>query len=120
MAITKVLIVDDAAADRTNLQNIVASAGYEATAAASGREGMQRALEDKPDVIFLDILMQDMDGFELCRALRANEATKSTPIVIVSSKNQKADRVWALEQGATAYVAKPYTREDILERIRRL
>jgi twitching motility two-component system response regulator PilH len=64
--------------------------------------------------------MEDMDGFELCRGLRANEATRSTPIVIVSSKNQKADRMWALEQGATAYVAKPYRPEDILESIRRL
>jgi twitching motility two-component system response regulator PilH len=120
MAITRVLIVDDAAADRSNLQSIVTSAGYTATTAASGREGWERALHDKPDLIFLDILMEDMDGFELCRGLRANEATRSTPIIIVSSKNQKADRMWALEQGATAYVAKPYRPADILESIRRL
>jgi len=120
MSITRVLIVDDAAADRTNLQDIVRSAGYETTTAASGREGLERAIRDKPDLIFLDILMQDMDGFELCRGLRANASTKSTPIVIVSSKNQRADRMWALEQGATGYVAKPYSREDILESIRRL
>jgi twitching motility two-component system response regulator PilH len=120
MSITKVLIVDDAAADRSNLQSIVTAAGYVASTAASGREAMERALKDKPDLIFVDILMQDMDGFELCRGLRANEATKATPIVIVSSKNQRADRVWALEQGATAYVAKPYKPEDILESIRRL
>jgi twitching motility two-component system response regulator PilH len=120
MAITKVLIVDDAAADRTNLQTIVKAAGYETVTAASGLEGLERALKEKPDLIFLDILMQDMDGFELCRGLRANEATRSTPIIIVSSKNQRADRVWALEQGATGYVAKPYRREDILESIRRL
>jgi twitching motility two-component system response regulator PilH len=120
MAITKVLIVDDAATDRTNLQAIVKAAGYETMTAASGIEGLERALKERPDLIFVDILMQDMDGFELCRGLRANEATRSTPIIIVSSKNQRADRVWALEQGATGYVAKPYKREDILESIRRL
>jgi twitching motility two-component system response regulator PilH len=120
MAITKVLIVDDAAADRTNLQTIVKAAGYEAVTAASGLEGLERALKEKPDLIFLDILMQDMDGYELCRGLRANQATRSTPIIIVSSKNQRADRMWALEQGATGYVTKPYRREDILESIRRL
>lgn len=120
MVINKVLIVDDAAADRSNLQSIVTSAGYVASTAASGREAMERAVRDRPDIIFLDILMQDMDGFELCRGLRAHEATKSTPIVIVSSKNQKADRVWALEQGANAYVTKPYKPEDIIESIRRL
>jgi twitching motility two-component system response regulator PilH len=120
MGITKVLIVDDAATDRSNLQSIVTSAGYVASTAASGKEGMERALADKPDVILLDIMMQDMDGFQLCRGLRANEATKLTPIVIVSSKNQKADRVWALEQGATAYVSKPYKATDIIESLRRL
>lgn len=120
MSITKVLIVDDAATDRSNLQSIVTAAGYVVSTAASGKEGMERALADKPDVILLDIMMQDMDGFQLCRGLRANEATKSTPIVIVSSKNQKADRVWALEQGATAYVSKPYKPGDILDSIRRL
>jgi twitching motility two-component system response regulator PilH len=120
MSISKVLIVDDAATDRSNLQGIVTAAGFVATTAASGREGMERALADKPDVILLDILMQDMDGFELCRGLRANEATKKTPIVIVSSKSNKADRVWAMEQGATAYVTKPYKPEQILESIRRL
>src|SRR5262245_34174152 len=120
MTITKILIVDDAATDRSNLQSIVTSAGYVATTASSGREGMEMALKTKPDLILLDILMSDMDGFELCRTLRANEATKTTPIIMVSSKNQKADRVWALEQGATGYVPKPYTPKDILESIRRL
>ncbi len=120
MTISKVLIVDDAATDRSNLQNIVTAAGFIASTANSGREGMERALLDKPDVILLDILMQDMDGFELCRSLRAHETTKKTPIVIVSSKNNKADRIWAMEQGATAYVAKPYKPEEIVESIRRL
>jgi twitching motility two-component system response regulator PilH len=120
MQVNRVLIVDDAATDRSNLQNIVTSAGYVASTAASGREGLERAVQDKPDVIFIDILMADMDGFELCRGLRANAATKSTPIIVVSSKNQKADRVWAVEQGANAYVAKPYKAEDILDSIKRL
>jgi twitching motility two-component system response regulator PilH len=119
MAVTKVLIVDDAATDRSNLHSIVTAAGYIATTAASGHEGLQLALKEQPDLIFVDILMQDMDGFQLCRGLRANATTRATPIVIVSSKNQKADRVWALEQGATAYVAKPYRPEDILQSIRR-
>lgn len=119
MAITKVLIVDDAATDRSNLQSIVSSAGYVVTTASSGREGMERALAERPDLIFVDILMQDMDGFELCRGLRANATTRATPIVIVSSKNQRADRVWALEQGASAYVTKPYTSAEIIDSIRR-
>ena len=120
MTINRVLIVDDAATDRANLQSIVTAAGYVASTAASGREGMELALKTRPDAILLDILMQDMDGYELCRTLRANEATKSTPIIMVSSKNQKADRVWAAEQGATGYVPKPYKAQDIIDSLRRL
>ncbi len=120
MSISKVLIVDDAAADRSHLERIVTAAGYQATTASSGQDGLAMAVEKHPDLIFLDILMPDMDGFSLCRGLRANDETRGIPVVIVSSKNQKADRMWALEQGAAGYVTKPYEPEDILEQIRRL
>lgn len=120
MAITRVLIVDDAEADRSHLKTIVTAAGYHVRTASSGRDGLTQAVNEHPDLIFLDILMPDMDGFSLCRGLRANDATRAIPVVIVSSKNQKADRIWALEQGAAGYVTKPYTPEEILEQIRRL
>jgi twitching motility two-component system response regulator PilH len=120
MSITKILIVDDAAADRANLLKIVTDAGFVASTAASGREGLQKALTERPDLIFLDILMDDLDGYQICRGVRANEATRATPIVIVSSKAQRADRVWALEQGASAYLTKPYRSQDILDQIKRL
>ena len=120
MAISKVLIVDDAAAARSNLQSIGTAAGYVASTACSGREALEAVIRDTPDVILVDIVMQDMDGYQLCRGLRANESTKTTPIVVVSSKNQKADRMWAMEQGATAYVSKPYKPADILDSLKRL
>ncbi|GAB4189091.1 MAG: response regulator [Wenzhouxiangellaceae bacterium] len=113
MSIKRVLIVDDAAPDRTNLEQIISDHGLLVATAKNGEEALEKIQSDVPDLIFLDILMPGMDGFETCRNLRANEATSKIPVVIVSSKANKADRVWAMEQGASAYVTKPYTADDI-------
>ncbi len=111
--VQRVLVVDDAEPDRLNLQQIVSENGITVASASSGREALEKARSDRPDLIFLDILMPDMDGFETCRMLRNDETTRGIPVVIVSSKSNKADRIWALEQGASAYITKPYTAADI-------
>lgn len=113
MAIKRVLIVDDAAPDRVNLEQIISKDGLMVTTAANGQEAIEKARNDTFDLIFLDILMPDMDGFETCRNLRAEDSTRNIPVVMVSSKANKADRIWAMEQGASAYVTKPYTADDI-------
>ena len=110
----KVLIVDDAEVDRTNLERIVVGAGHVALLADSGERAVQRAVADKPDLIFMDVNMPGMDGFATTRKLRDNEQTKSIPLVIVSSKGEKADKVWAQILGARAYVVKPYKPEEIV------
>jgi twitching motility two-component system response regulator PilH len=71
-----------------------------------------------PDVIVTDLMMPEMSGFELCRALKKNPHTEKIPIIICSSKNQPIDRLWAMKQGAEAYLTKPYTREQLLEAIK--
>lgn len=113
MSIKRVLIVDDAAPDRVNLEQIVSEDGLMVTTAANGIEALEKAKADTPDIIFLDILMPGMDGFETCRTLRANDSTRNIPVVMVSSKSNKADRIWAMEQGASGYITKPYTADDI-------
>jgi twitching motility two-component system response regulator PilH len=110
----RVLIVDDAQADRINLERIVTAAGHVALLAESGTQGIERARRDKPDVILMDVNMPDMDGFAATRHLRADEGTKNIPVVFVSSKDQKADRAWGQMLGAKGYVTKPYTPEQIL------
>ena len=113
----KVLIVDDSLVDRQNLERIVLDAGHLAVLAESGEQAIQRAQKDKPDVILMDVNMPGMDGFATTRALKADDATKNIPVVFVTSKNQKADMAWGQILGAKGYVAKPYTREQILEQI---
>lgn len=117
MAINKILVVDDVATDRMHLREILTDAGYAVITAASGMEALSLANSDKPDLIFLDIVMDDMDGYQACRKLTRAEATKHIPVIMVSANKQKVDKLWAQRQGARAYVTKPYTIDDITNQI---
>ena len=118
MAANKVLVVDDCPTDLANIKGIVADAGCIVFAASSGAEAIKMAKSEKPDVIFLDIIMPDMDGFEACRQLTSDGDTKDIPVVFVTSKNQKADQIWAQMQGGKALVTKPFTSDDIIDHIK--
>lgn len=120
MAINKVLVVDDSPADLANIQNIVSDAGCLVLTASNGQDAVEKAKAEKPDLIFLDIVMPDLDGFGVCRALSKDDSTKGIPVVFVSSKDQKADRVWAQMQGAKGYVTKPCSANDIVSQIKAL
>jgi twitching motility two-component system response regulator PilH len=119
MSINKVLVVDDSTVDRMNLQNIVSEAGYTVIAAGSGMEAIEKAKAETPDIIFMDVVMQQMDGYQACREINHNDSTKKVPIIFVTSKGQKADRLWAEMQGGKALVQKPYTPDQIIEQIKK-
>ena len=119
MSVNTVLIVDDSAADRTNLELIVNNAGCRVLTADSGQNALKLAEENHPDLIFLDIIMDDMDGLQACRSLQEAERTRDIPDVMISSKSNKADKVWAMEQGARGYITKPYSEEQVLDQIKR-
>jgi len=118
VSIKSILVVDDTPTDMTNLRDIVSDAGFRVTTADNGREALEKAKAEGPDLIFLDIIMPEMDGFETCRHLSGDPATKEIPVVFVSSKNQKADKVWAEMQGGQAYITKPYTPDEIVDQIK--
>ena len=120
MAIHKVLLVDDSPTDLANIRSIVADAGYSVLTAKSGNEAIQVAKSEMPDLIFMDIVMEGADGYDACREITQNGETKNIPVVFVTSKNQKADRVWAELQGGKAFITKPYTPEQILDQISEL
>lgn len=115
---SKALIVDDSPAELANLRSILTGAGWHTVTASNGTEAVQKALIEKPALILCDIVMPDMDGYEACRQLQAHPETKSIPVVFVSSKNQKADQLWAKMQGAKALIGKPYQPEQILETLK--
>ncbi|EDN65744.1 response regulator receiver domain protein [Beggiatoa sp. PS] len=113
----KVLVVDDSTIDRMNLQNIISDAGHTVITASSGAEAIEKANAEKPDIIFMDVVMQQMDGYQACREITHNESTKNIPVIFVTSKGQKADRMWAEMQGGKGLIQKPYTPEQIVEQI---
>ena len=117
MAIRTVLVVDDIAAQLTEIQNIVSGEGYQVITAQSGQEAVDKAKKQRPDLIFMDIVMPEMDGYAASRELKSDATTKDIPLVFVSSKDQEADKVWAQLQGIEDYVTKPYTPEQIIEKI---
>ena len=117
MAVTKVMVCDDSATDLTNIKNIVETAGCVTVTASNGAEAVDKARTEKPDLIFLDIIMPEMDGFEACRKLHEDPATKEIPVVFVTSKHQKADRVWAQMQGAADFISKPCEPELLKSRL---
>ena len=120
MAIHKILIVDDAATDRAALEEAVASTNCQIVTACCGAEAVAKAKTEKPDMIFMDIVMDKMSGYEACRAIKEDEETADIPVVFVSSKGQKADHIWAKRQGGEALVQKPYTKDQIVEQMNKL
>ncbi len=118
MAINKVLIVDDSAPDRANLENILKGSGYMVISANNGKDAIAMAKSEKPDLIFMDIVMDEIDGYEATRTITNDSDLKSIPVIFVSSKKQKADRVWAKMQGGKELISKPYTADQILNQLK--
>ncbi len=120
MSINKILVVDDSKVDLANIEKIVSEVASTVITATDGAEAVEKAKTEKPDLIFLDVVMQPMDGYQACREIRNNDSTKNIPIVFVTGKGEKADRMWAKMQGGEGFVQKPFTSEEILEQINKL
>ncbi len=115
---SKVLIVDDSPAELANLRSILSDAGWHSVTATNGADAVAKAVSEKPTLILMDIIMPDMDGYEACRTLQKSAETKAIPVVFISSKNQKADHMWAKMQGAKGLIGKPYEASVILDTLK--
>ena len=118
MTMTKmatVLIVEDALSEMKLMSHYLQEEGFSVIAAATGSEGLDKAIAQRPDVIVTDVVMPGISGFELCRKLKRTPETQTVPIVICSSKKQDIDRLWGMRQGANAYLTKPYTRSQLVQ-----
>ena len=115
-----ILVVDDNAADRNRLEHLLNNAGYQVSSAATGAQALEAVKRHKPDAILMDVNMPEMDGYAATRTLRGDAQTRDIPVVLVTAKNQKADRAWGQMLGAKGYVTKPYSDDDILNQVRAL
>jgi twitching motility two-component system response regulator PilH len=116
--VKKILVVDDIAAHLQQLNEIVSGAGYQVITATSGKEAVEKAKSERPDLVLLDIVMDDLDGYGACREIVKADETKGTPVVFVSTKNQRADKLWAEKQGAKALISKPIDEDEIMKQIK--
>ena len=114
----RILIIEDETPMRTALADVIAGEGYRALTAADGESGLQRAIDEKPDLILLDIMMPRLDGYEVCAELR--RLGKPVPILMLTAKGQIEDRVTGLDAGADDYLVKPFSTEELLARVRAL
>lgn len=113
-----VLVVDDNAVDRSRLEKLMTGAGYLVTLANNGVQATEMAKRIKPDLILMDVNMPEVDGFAATRNLRNDPETKNIPVILVTAKDQKADKAWGQMLGARGYITKPYTDEDVLAVVR--
>jgi DNA-binding response OmpR family regulator len=114
----RVLIIEDETAMRTALSDLLLAEGYRTLTAADGARGLERALNEKPDLILLDIMLPKLDGFALCAELR--RLANAVPVLMLTAKGQVEDRVTGLDAGADDYLVKPFSTEELLARVRAL
>jgi len=112
-----ILIVDDTPTNLGVIVSFLQSAGFGIRIARSGESALKRVQYNHPDIILLDVLMPGMDGFETCRRLKANEATKNIPVIFMTSLTSVEDKVKGFEVGAVDYVTKPLAQEEVLVRV---
>src|ERR1035438_3111977 len=113
LKMSRILIIEDEAPMRTALADLLSAEGYRVLSAADGESGLQRALDEKPDLILLDIMMPKLDGFALCAKLR--RLSNAVPVLMLTAKGQIEDRVAGLDVGADDYLVKPRSEEHTSE-----
>ena len=117
MPVKTILIVDDSPTERHVLSELLTQNGYQVITAENGEEGVQKAKNEQPDLILMDVVMPGLNGYQATRTLTRDETTKHIPIIVCTSKGQETDRIWGLRQGALDYIVKPVDAQDLLSKI---
>ncbi len=114
----RILVIED----ETNVVQVLdynlRQAGYDVLAAARGQEGLRLAREQRPDLVLLDLMLPDLSGTEICRALKDDAATRAVPVVMLTARSEEIDRVVGFELGADDYITKPFSVRELMLRIR--
>ncbi len=113
----RVLIVDDSPSQLMGLKRIAEKLGHEVITAEDGSAGVEVAKRELPDLILMDVVMPNLNGFQATRTLAKDAKTCHIPIILVTTKDQETDRVWGMRQGAKTYVTKPIVEEELIKAI---
>jgi len=117
---SKILIAEDSSTQRELVATLLKKFGLDVIVAVHGLEAVEKAKSHLPDLVILDIIMPHMNGYEVCRELKAKSETANIPIVMCSSKSEEFDQYWGMKQGADAYISKPFRPEDLLGTVKQL
>jgi len=117
--VTKVLVVDDSPAEIRLLQSVLQQGGFQSIAISDPTKIEEAIDEERPNVILLDVVMPRRNGFQACRDLKNEQRYSNIPVILVTSKTTPSDRFWGEQQGANAYVSKPFTPEELISAVKR-
>jgi len=115
----RILIVDDSPSQLMGIRRIVEKLGHEALTAEDGAAGVEVAKRELPDLILMDVVMPNLNGFQATRSITREPTTKHIPVILVTTKDQETDRMWGMRQGAKAYLTKPFSEDELAEAITR-
>ncbi len=115
----KIMVIDDSKTIRRTAENLLRKAGCEVITAVDGFEALSLVADHQPDLIFVDIMMPRLDGYQTCALIKGNKAYSDIPVVMLSSKDGLFDRAKGRLAGSDQYLTKPFTREELLDAIRR-
>jgi twitching motility two-component system response regulator PilH len=115
-----ILIVDDSATVREMVSGILKKGGLNVIEAINGTEAQDKIQAQVPDLVVTDIVMPEMNGYELCRWIKNNPISKDVPVIMCTSKGEDFDRYWGMKQGADAYIAKPFRPVELMKTIKQL
>ena len=116
----RILLIEDSPTDTAVLTQLLQRNGHQVQASGSAEDGIEVCKRELPDLVLMDIILPGMNGFQATRARARDEATKSIPVLIVSTKGMETDRAWGRRQGAKDYVVKPPVESDLIGRINAL
>jgi diguanylate cyclase (GGDEF)-like protein len=116
----RILVIEDEPSLQAVLKIQLERAGYAVEVAGDGEEGLHAVESDVPDLILMDVMMPRLDGNEVCRRLKSNLRTRQIPVILLTAKAEKEDRLTGLQQGANDYITKPYEQQELLWRVRNL
>ncbi len=116
----KVLIVDDEPNIVLSLEFLMEEAGYEVRSVADGQQALDAVREEVPDLILLDIMLPKLDGYEICREIRANPQAKDVRVIMLTAKGREVDQEKGLAFGADEYITKPFSTREVVEKVRHI
>jgi twitching motility two-component system response regulator PilG len=116
--ITKVMVIDDSNTIRRSAEIFLKNAGYEVILAEDGFDALSKITDQHPQLIFIDIMMPRLDGYQTCNLIKRNDRFKMTPVIMLSSKDGLFDRARARMAGSDEYLTKPFTQEALIEAVK--